>query len=243
MSEQLITVTFYKFVNISDIKEMRLGIYKFCKDHSILGTILLANEGINATLSGLRESIDAFYKFINTLFSEIEYKESSSYISPFAKLKVKIKNEIIRFEVDDLDPSKSGVRLGPDEWEKLLDSGAKVIDTRNDYEIAFGTFKNACNPKTRNFTDLVGWLDEHLKDHDPEQPIGMCCTGGIRCEKSTAYLLKKGFKKVYHLDGGIIKYLANAKRKYTYWKGRCFVFDDRIALDHNLQPYNTVKGS
>lgn len=240
MSNQFVITTFYKFVDLPDVKATKLALYKFCKDNSILGTILLATEGVNATIAGARESIDAFYEFMHTLeeFKDVEYKESICYISPFAKLKVKIKDEIIRFGIDGLDGTKSGKRLNAADWEALIDSGAMVIDTRNDYEIAFGTFKNTTNPKTRNFTELAEWMDTNLKD--TEQPIGMCCTGGVRCEKSTAYLLKKGFKKVYHLDGGIIKYLMEAKRKREYWNGRCFVFDDRIAVDHDLKPYNTA---
>lgn len=240
MSNQFIITTFYQFVNLPDVKSVKLALYKFCKDNSILGTILLAEEGVNATVAGTRESIDAFYVFMQDLFVDMQYKESECYIAPFAKLKVKIKNEIIRFDVDGLDGKLAGTRLNAEDWEALIDSGAMVIDTRNDYEIAFGTFKNIVDPKIRNFTELVEWMDENLKDHDPEKPIGMFCTGGVRCEKSTAYLVKKGFKKVFHLDGGIIKYLMEAKRKREYWNGRCFVFDDRIAIDHDLRPYNVA---
>jgi UPF0176 protein len=239
-SNQFIVTTFYKFVKLSDVRAVKLAIYKFCKDNSILGTILLAEEGINSTLSASRKSIDAFYEFMQGIeaFADMEYKESECYISPFAKLKVKIKSEIIKFGVDNLDAKYAGERLGPESWEALIDSGAMVIDTRNDYEVAFGTFKNVINPKIRNFTELVEWMDTNLADYDRDKPIGMFCTGGVRCEKSTAYLVKKGFKKVYHLDGGIIKYLTEAEHKREYWNGRCFVFDDRVAVDHDLASYS-----
>ncbi len=240
MEEQFVVTTFYKFVDLPDVREVKLAVYKFCKYNSILGTILLAEEGVNATISGSREAIDAFYVFIEGIeaFADMKYKESSCYVSPFAKLKVKIKTEVIKFGVEGLDAKLTGKRIEAEDWEALIDSGAMVIDTRNDYERAFGAFKNTVDPRIRNFTELVEWMDNNLEDYDRDKPIGMFCTGGVRCEKSTAYLLKKGFKKVYHLDGGIIKYFMEAKRKREYWNGRCFVFDDRIAIDHDLNPYS-----
>lgn len=235
----LIVTTFYKFAELKDTADVKLKLYKVSKEHGILGTILVAPEGMNGTMTGSREAIDALYEVINAMpeFEGIVYKESTCDFVPFAKLKIKIKPEIITFDetVTGRDP---GTHLGPEEWEKLLDSGALVIDTRNDYEVAFGTFKNAVDPKTRNFTDLIEWVDENLADYDKEKPIGMFCTGGVRCEKSTEFLKRKGFKNVYHLDGGIIQYFLNAKNKNEYWQGNCFVFDDRVAIDTDLNPYS-----
>lgn len=241
MSQYIVT-TFYKFIDVAELKAMKLELYKVCVANQILGTILLASEGINATLVGTREAIDKFYQCMQATqcFNDIEYKENECGTLPFARLKVKIKSEIIKFGIDDLDAKNAGVRLSPQEWEALIDSGATVIDTRNDYEVALGTFVNAVNPKTRNFTDLVDWVESNLANCDKEKPIGMFCTGGVRCEKSTAYLRQKGFKKVYHLDGGVIQYLIKAKNKTKYWIGKCFVFDDRIAIDSDLRPYRDV---
>ncbi|MCE2992837.1 MAG: rhodanese-related sulfurtransferase [Alphaproteobacteria bacterium] len=242
MSNYIVT-TFYKFVNLDNVREIQLALYKSCYEHNILGTILLAEEGVNSTLVGDRKDIDQFYAFVESLgyFDGIEYKESECEYKPFSRLKVKIKPETIKFCIDALDTQKAGEKLAPEDWEKLLDSGAMVIDTRNDYEIEFGTFVNAVNPKTKNFTDLVDWVEKNLQDYDKEKPIGMFCTGGVRCEKSTAYLIQKGFKKVYHLDGGVMQYFIKAKNKAKYWIGRCFVFDDRVAVDVDLKPYATSK--
>lgn len=238
MSSTFLVTTFYKFVEIADVKAVRLKLYKSCSEQGILGTILLSTEGVNGTLSGPRESIERFYNTMKQIaeFNDMRYKESCCDIKPFSRLKVKIKKEIIRFDVEGLDGRKSGVHLAPQEWEKLIDSGALVLDTRNDYEIAFGTFKGAVDPNIRNFTELVAWMDEHLASYDKTKPIGMFCTGGVRCEKSTAYLIEKGFKNVYHLDGGILGYLEKSTQKQHYWIGSCFVFDDRVALDHDLKP-------
>lgn len=238
-----VVTTFYKFVDLVDVNTIHLKVNKFCKSNQILGTIILASEGINGTIVATRESMNEFYEFIQDLniFGQIDFKENSCHYAPFSKLKVKIKPEIVTFKVEGVDSKLTGKHLKPKEWEELLDSGALVIDTRNAHEVAMGTFKNAVDPKTQSFTDLVQWVEKNLTEEDKEKPIGMFCTGGVRCEKSTAYMLKKGFKQVYHLDGGIIKYLLEAKNKNNYWTGQCFVFDDRIAIDSNLEPCVNTK--
>lgn len=237
--EKLIVTTFYKFVHLKNPADIKLKLYKICKDNGILGTILLANEGMNGTMTGSREAIDQLCETIKSIpeFDGIVFKDSECDFMPFSKLKIKIKPEIIKFD-ETVTGEQPGKHLGPKEWEALIDSGAMVIDTRNDYEVAFGTFKNAVDPKTRNFTDLIEWAAENLKDHDKEAPIGMFCTGGVRCEKSTEWLKRKGFKNVYHLDGGIIQYFLTAENKNEYWQGDCFVFDDRVAIDTDLNPYS-----
>lgn len=241
--EEYVVTTFYKFVDIEDPELMRAKLYKFCKQNGILGTILLANEGVNSTMVATEEAIKALQTFLHSLpeFEGMIFKDTKCNYAPFKKLKVKVKNEIIKFSVEGLDGTKAGIHLGSKEFEDLIDSGAMIIDTRNDYEVAFGTFRNAINPHTRNFTDLTHWLDINLKDKDKDEPIGMFCTGGVRCEKSTAYLIAKGFRKVYHLNGGIIQYFLESDRKKEYWENRCFVFDDRIAIDTDLNPYITER--
>lgn len=240
MSEKFVVTTFYKFVDLPDVEEKQVKFIKFCNDHKIKGTILLAHEGINSTLTGTREAIDAFYKFITSIqeFADMEFKESFSDYLPFSKTKVRLKPEIVRLKVKNLDMSKVGEYLDPKQWDEMISKKETIlIDTRNDYEVIFGTFKNAKNPRTRNFSDLPEWVDRNLKNVDKETPIAMFCTGGIRCEKSTAYMKQVGFKNVYHLKGGILKYLEDTKDQENMWQGRCFVFDDRVAVDSELKAY------
>jgi UPF0176 protein len=240
MSEKFVVTTFYKFVALLDFEDRRVKFIKFCNDHKIKGTILLAKEGVNATLTGTREAIDEFYKFITSMseFSDMEFKESFSDYMPFSKMKVRLKPEIVRLKIKDLDMSKVGEYLDAKEWDDLISKKETIlIDTRNDYEVIFGTFKNARNPKTRNFSDLPEWVERNLRGVDKETPIAMFCTGGIRCEKSTAFMKHVGFKNVYHLKGGILKYLEDTQGRENMWQGRCFVFDDRVAVDSELDAY------
>lgn len=240
MEQNLFIVsTFYKFVSINNLPDLQLKLIKFFHEKHIVGTILLADEGINGTISASRQSIDAFYDFVKSIseLSDLECKESICSYSPFSKVKIKIKPEIVKFEMKLKNPETTGKRVDSKEWEKLISQkDVMLIDTRNDYEVEFGTFKSAINPKTRNFTDLVKWLDENIGQEQKEQPIAMFCTGGVRCEKSTAYLQNKGYKNVYHLQGGILQYLSETQNKNQHWNGRCFVFDDRVAVDEKLTP-------
>jgi UPF0176 protein len=234
-----IVTTFYKFVALTDLPELKLQLIKFCRENEIKGTILIAEEGINSTVTGTRESIDKFYTFIKSIdqFDDLEFKESLNAYMPFKRLKIKIRKEIVTFKVGVDAAKNSGVALNADEWDKLLATPeAIVIDTRNDYEVAFGTFKGAINPKTRVFTELPNWVENNLTDNDKEKPVLMFCTGGIRCEKSTAYMKQIGFKKVYHLKGGVLKYLEDTNNRNQNWLGTCFVFDDRLALNPDLTP-------
>ena len=184
-----------------------------------------------------REAIDMLYKYLESLeqFHDIEFKESLLDYFPFKKMKVNIKKEIVTFKMDKLNMLKTGKYLNSDSWDEIIeDENTIVVDTRNDYEVAMGTFKNSVNPQTENFSDFPEWAQKNLKS--PEQKVAMFCTGGVRCEKSTAYLKKLGFKNVYHLKGGIIQYLIDKKGKKSMWEGNCFVFDDRYAIDSNLNP-------
>lgn len=238
MQELLVLAAAYKFVEIDDPKLLQLKLLKICKKNKLLGTILIAHEGVNINIVGTEADINNFYNDIKSIYClvDLNFKECFVDTYPFAKLKIKIKSEIIKFNINDLNVKKAGVKLNACEWENLIDQGALIIDTRNDYEVAFGTFKDAINPQIRNFTSLAAWIDENLKSVNLDKPIGMFCTGGIRCEKSTAYLIGKGFKNVYHLKNGIIEYIKESKSKQIYWQGECFVFDDRIAVDKDMKP-------
>ncbi|MFI4983987.1 MAG: rhodanese-related sulfurtransferase [Rickettsiales bacterium] len=235
-----IITTFYEFADLPHYVELRPQIIKFCSDHGIKGTILLASEGINSTLVGTREGIDAFYAYVTSMpeFAKMEFKESFCDYMPFKKLKIRLKNEIVKLAQNNLNMDQRGELLDSQAWDDLLaDPKTLLIDTRNDYEVVFGTFKDAINPKIRNFTDLPKWVEKNLKPEDKERPIAMFCTGGIRCEKSTAYMVQAGYKHVYHLKGGILKYFEETKNSSGNWNGRCFVFDDRVAVDPELKPY------
>ena len=225
-------ISFYKFVNIQEINPLKTKLLEFCNEHKIKGTIILAEEGINATLAGNNEAIKKFCDFLKSyeIFDDIKFKKSSSVLPPFQKMKVRIKEEIVTFKVKDLDMSKRGNYLNSKEWDELIKQDDTIlIDTRNYYEYAMGTFKRAINPHIHHFTELVPWLDCNLKEGDKSKNIAMFCTGGIRCEKSTAYLKQKGFKNVYHLKDGIIRYIDDNKdNPDSSWKGKCFIFDDRI---------------
>ena len=239
---QFIISTFYKFVPLEDINSWKETLLTFCKENEIKGTILLADEGLNSTLTASRENMDKFYKFIKSFneFADLEYKESICEFMPFKKMKVRLKKEIVKLAQDDfIDIEDRGEHLKSEEWNALIkDPKTVVLDTRNDYEVAFGTFENAVNPSIRNFTDLPEWIEENLEDTDKETPIAMFCTGGIRCEKSTAYMKAKGWKNVYHLEGGILKYFEDTNEEENLCNGRCFVFDDRIAVDKKLKSLN-----
>jgi len=231
-------ISFYKFTPISNINDMQVSLLKYCKENEVKGTILLALEGINSTMAGSPEAIKGFCEFLRSIpeFSDMTFKSSIALLPPFKRTKVIIKKEIVTFKVDDLDVSQVGEYLSGAEWDAMLKNPeAVVIDTRNDYEVAFGTFHNAVDPKTKNFSDFPAWAEEALSDCDKERPIAMFCTGGVRCEKSTAYMKQRGFKNVYHLKGGILQYLDETKNKNQMWKGSCFVFDDRLAVDSSLK--------
>ena len=225
-------ISFYKFVNLEDTQFLKTELLNFCNQHDIKGTIIVANEGINSTLSANQDSVDKFCKYLKSFdfLNDIEFKISFSEIRPFKKLKVKLKKEIVTFDIEELDLSKKGAYLNPKEWDALIKKDDTiVIDARNYYEYAMGTFRGAINPHIHHFTELSKWLKGHLKESDKKQNVAMFCTGGIRCEKSTAYLKQLGFENVYHLKDGIIKYLEdNQKDPHSTWQGECFVFDDRI---------------
>jgi len=236
-----LTITFYHFVELKDIESFKEHIQKFCKDNQIKGTILLATEGINGTISGKENNIRKFINFIkqdtyfNEIFNELKHKESWSTKNPFYRMKVRIKKEIVTLGVKGVNPSKMvGKYVTPQDWNKLIsDPETIVIDTRNNYEVDIGTFKNSINPKTETFRELPNYIDTQL-DPKKNKKIAMFCTGGIRCEKATSLMLKKGFNEVYHLKGGILKYLEVIPQEKSLWNGECFVFDQRVAVTHGI---------
>lgn len=229
--------TFYRFIELTNYEDMQAIIKDFCIKKQIKGTILLAEEGINATIAGTQCAIEDFFLFMNTeeRFSNMCWQKSSADYQPFARMKVRLKREIVNLGIKEgLDPNSKGEYIAPDTWDDFIArDDVMLIDTRNIYEIKLGKFKNSLNPCTNNFRDFSAWAEE-LKDNK-QKKIAMYCTGGIRCEKSTAYMKRLGFDQVYHLRGGILNYLSTTKNKKQNWEGDCFVFDDRVAVDENLQ--------
>lgn len=236
-----LTVAFYHFVTLDKKNNIQEHIYNFCEANNIKGTILLADEGINGTISGKEKNIRDFLIFIkkeglfNGVFSKLEHKESWASKNPFYRMKVRLKKEIVALGVDGVSPTKNvGKYVKPEEWNNLIsDPNTIIIDTRNHYEVDIGTFKNATNPNTSTFRELPSFIEENLDPKTPKK-IAMFCTGGIRCEKATSLMLDKGFKDVYHLEGGILKYLETIDKDKSLWEGECFVFDQRVAVTHGL---------
>jgi UPF0176 protein len=229
---------FYKFVEIDEPQALQASLRELCAGRAILGTILIASEGINATVSGAESDIDALIETLATdvRFSDLVVKYSEATAHPFQRLKVKIKKEIVTFGVPDARPSvATGTFVEPEEWNALIaDPDVLVIDTRNDYEFQVGTFERAHNPETRAFNEFPDYVKRALAS-DPKRKIAMFCTGGIRCEKASAFLLREGFPNVYQLNGGILRYLGRVAPEESLWRGECFVFDERVALEHGVR--------
>lgn len=228
----------YKFVRLENFKEIRKPLYEVMDSNEVRGTLLLAYEGINGTIAGSREGIDTVIEWLNSdeRMNPIVTKESYADEAPFKRTKVKLKKEIVTMGVEGIDPTKSvGTYIEPKDWNALIsDPEVTLIDTRNEYEYEIGTFKNAVNPHTDSFREFPKYTEENL-DPEKHKKVAMFCTGGIRCEKSTAFLKEKGFEEVYHLKGGILKYLEDVPKEDSLWEGECFVFDDRVAVNHDLE--------
>lgn len=235
----IIIAALYKFVHLEDYRELREPLHNFCRAYRIKGTLLLAEEGINGTVAGDRAGIDALLNYLHSdpHFTDLEHKEAVAPAIPFYRMKVKLRKEVVSMGIPDIDPTRtSGIRIDPQHWNALInDPEVLVIDIRNQYEYEIGTFKNAISPGTDVFTEFPAWVNHHL---DPvwNKKIAMFCTGGIRCEKASSYLLEQGFKEVYQLQGGILKYLEEVDPDENQWQGECFVFDGRVAVNENLQP-------
>ena len=239
--DKYIISTFYKFLVLENYKELKIKFDKSLSKTNIKGTILLANEGVNGTIAGSESDLKKFFLYMDKFsqFKDITPKFSYSNKNPFLRMKVRLKKEIVTIGIPEVSPSNLvGKYLNVEEWNEFLNErDSMIIDTRNDYEVSIGTFKNSINPKIKSFRDFPNWVQENLVDKkvSKKSKIGMFCTGGIRCEKSTSYLKKLGFENVFHLDGGILKYLENVKTDENEWKGECFVFDYRVSLNNSLE--------
>lgn len=239
MSPQIVVAALYKFVTLKDFANLKQPLLAAMRAHGVKGTLLLAAEGINGTISGTRGGIDGFLSELKTdrRFADVDHKESHCEENPFYRRKVKLKKEIVTIGVDGVDPCKKvGIYVEPADWNALIaDPGVLLIDTRNDYEVALGTFEGAIDPGTSSFGEFPEYVDKNL-DAAKHRKIAMFCTGGIRCEKASSHLVSRGFGEVYHLRGGILKYLEEVPKEQSRWHGECFVFDQRVAVGHGLAP-------
>ena len=233
----VVIAAFYQFVRLPDFAEKRL-LEKHCREQGIKGTIILATEEINGTIAGSRQAVDSVLAFIRAdpRLANLEAKESDAKSTPFERLKVRLKTEIVTLGLPEVDPNEQvGQYVNPQHWNKLIsDPDVTVIDTRNDFEVKIGTFKGAQNPHTASFREFTDYVQTHL-DPAKHKKVALFCTGGIRCEKATSWMLTQGFEKVYHLKGGILNYLKEVSDA-DLWQGECFVFDQRISLKHGLAP-------
>ena len=234
---QVVISALYHFVILDNYKELRQPLLDLMLEHDIKGTLLLAHEGINGTVAGSQKSIDTLLNWLTSdaRLKDLRHKSSYDDSMPFYRTRVKLKKEIVTMGVQGIDPNQVvGTYVKPEDWNTLIsDPDVTLIDTRNAYETAIGTFKNATDPVTESFREFPEYVKQNLKP-GKHKKVAMFCTGGIRCEKSTAYLKEQGFDEVYHLQGGILKYLETVPQAESLWEGECFVFDNRVSVDHSL---------
>ena len=236
---RIIVAALYKFADLPDYQVLQPGLLALCQTQGLKGTLLLAEEGINGTVAGSRAGIDALIAYLNAdpRLAGIEHKESLADAMPFYRMKVRLKKEIVTLGVQDVNPNrKVGTYVAPEDWNALIaDPDVLLIDTRNDYEYDIGTFKGAVDPHTATFREFPQYVRDNL-DPVKHKKVAMFCTGGIRCEKASSFMLEQGFEEVYHLQGGILKYLEKVPAEDSLWEGECFVFDQRVAVGHGLKP-------
>lgn len=234
----VVVCALYHFVTLDDYAALQAPLLQLMQQRGVRGTLLLAQEGINGTIAGSREGVDAVLAWLKAdpRLQGLDHKESFDATLPFYRSKVKLKKEIVTMGVEGIDPRrKVGTHVEPKDWNALISSpDVLLIDTRNEYEVELGTFKGAVNPHTESFREFPDYVKQNL-DPAKHRKIAMFCTGGIRCEKSTAYLKEQGFGEVYHLKGGILKYLEDVPQDRSLWQGECFVFDNRVAVNHSLE--------
>lgn len=242
-SPRFLTAAFYKFVDLLDYAERKPALLAFCEARNVKGLILLAREGINSTIAGAPDDVHAVLAYLRAdpLLADLQHKESFADKAPFYRMKVRLKKEIVTMQVDGISPTHmAGTYVKPEDWNALIsDPEVVVVDTRNDYEVEIGTFAGAINPHIKTFAELPQWVQqsEQLTANGGKKPkVAMFCTGGIRCEKSTAYMRAQGYGEVYHLEGGILKYLETVAPENSLWEGECFVFDERVSVGHGLVP-------
>ena len=237
-SQTTAVAALYRFVRLDDYESMREPLLNFCTERGVKGTLLLAHEGVNGTISGGKTAIADVLSYLRSdeRLTDLDCKFSYHEERPFLRMKVTLKREIVTMGLAGVDPNQSvGRYASPEEWNELVDDPeCLVIDTRNDYEVEIGSFRGAINPGTKSFRDFPAWVDENL-DPQKHKKVAMFCTGGIRCEKSTSLLVSKGFDDVWHLKGGILNYLEQTPEASTRWEGECFVFDSRVAVNHQLE--------
>ncbi|APG63488.1 hypothetical protein LPB140_02290 [Sphingorhabdus lutea] len=243
-----IVAALYHFAPLPDFAQRQPALLKLCKENGICGTLLLADEGVNGTIAGTRQGLDIILAELRSWagFENLTAKFSTADEKPFFRMKVRLKKEIVTMGVPGIDGAHDkGQYVTPENWDALISAQDTIlIDTRNDYEVAIGTFKGAINPKTETFREFPKWFDELAKDIDeggPKPKIAMFCTGGIRCEKATAYVKAQGYDEVYHLQGGILKYLEEVPQEKSSYEGDCFVFDARVAVGHGLAQSDYVQ--
>lgn len=236
--EHIVVCALYKFVTLNHFEQLRQPLLDSMLENEVRGTLLLAHEGINGTIAGSRAGIDAVLNHLHQdpRLTDIDTKESYDDSQPFYRTKVKLKKEIVTMGVEGIDPKRVvGTYVKPKQWNQLIsDPDVILVDTRNDYEVEIGTFKGALDPRTKTFREFPDFVKENL-DSNQHKKVAMFCTGGIRCEKSTAFLKEQGFDEVYHLQGGILKYLEEVPEEDSLWQGDCFVFDNRVTVNHQLQ--------
>ena len=237
---EILVAALYKFVEISDLLSLQDNLYNICEENNIMGTILIADEGINGTISGKHNEIKETISSLTSddRFSNIEIKYSSTDKQPFHRMKVRLKKEIVTIGLPEINPNKKvGKYVKPEDWNKLIsDPNVVVIDTRNKYETKIGSFQNALDPETSSFREFPDWVKKFKNSEDnTNKKIAMFCTGGIRCEKASSLMKEEGFEDVYHLQGGILKYLETIDKENSLWNGECFVFDQRVCLTDELE--------
>jgi UPF0176 protein len=230
-------VAFYHFSRLDDYKDIQKPLLEKCLSENIMGTVLLAQEGINGTIAGSEKNVTNILSYIRSdqRLCNLVYKKSYTKKPPFLRMKVRLKKEIVSMGVPNIDPTNIvGTYIKPADWDDFIsDPNIVIIDTRNEYEIEIGSFINSVNPKTTSFREFPDWVKKNASLLS-DKKIAMFCTGGIRCEKSTAYLKEKGYKEVFHLQGGILKYFEETSPENSLWNGECFVFDDRVSVGHDL---------
>ena len=238
-----LTAAFYKFVELPDFADLRAPLLAVCETNRVKGLVLLAAEGINSTIAGPAAAVHAVLDYLkqDPRLADLQHQEAWSAKSPFYRMKVRLKREIVTLGVPSVNPSRmAGTYVKPQDWNALIsDPDVVVLDTRNDYEVGIGTFTGALDPAIQSFAQLPDWISQNaaLNPASGKKPkVAMFCTGGIRCEKSTAYLRAQGFDEVYHLEGGILKYLETVPESQSLWQGQCFVFDERVSVGHGLVP-------
>ncbi|MCI5045921.1 MAG: rhodanese-related sulfurtransferase [Aquisalinus sp.] len=231
----------YKFVSLPTFSDLQIPLQQVCDEAEVMGTLLLADEGINGTIAGTENGIDKVLSWISAhpLIGEVEAKFSYADEQPFLRMKVRLKKEIVALGAGRVDPNEQvGTYIEPEDWNDLIaQDDIILIDTRNDYEVAIGTFENALDPKTTTFREFPAYVEKlkHKLPDGQKPKVAMFCTGGIRCEKASSYMLREGFDEVYHLKGGILKYLEKVPEAETKWQGDCFVFDNRVSVRHGLE--------